>query len=169
MAEIKATSWDSPKRERNHEDGLLCKIKNLQHDCTSIQPYTFLTHHREKQKDCDWPLSAHEDRFPQSLESGPTLSSFVPWSDLMSMTLRRKHWSQPIQRLNPPWCDDSQQRTSTRHLPDRIQNRSMRQAGVRVACFYIYPVGFQHISRNEHYIAIYLFDRAASHFTRRTA
>ena len=148
-----------PGARRHHEDGLLCKIKNLQQDRTSTQPYTFLDNQGEKQQDCDWPPAAHGNTSPVLLEA---------------MTLRPKHSvfsSKPVQRSTPPlpWYDESQQRTSPRDLSERIQTRSTRQEGTKVACFYIRPIGFKHISQNDQYIAVYLFERTACHLTRRIA
>ena len=82
----------------------------------------------------------------------------------MPMTLRPKDpmpLSKPIQRPSTGWYDEPQQRTSTRDLPERVKNRSMRHGIIKVACFYIRPVGFKHKSQNDHYIAVYLFERTA--------
>ena len=149
---------------RSHEIGLLSKIMNLRRNCTSNHPYTFLDLRGEKQQDCDWPHSAHGDKFSLSPENEPTMSSSAAQSGFMPMTLRPKDpmpLSKPIQRPNTPWYDESQQRTPTRDLPKRVMNRSMRHGGVKVALFHIRPIGFKHISQDDHYIPIYLFERTA--------
>ena len=157
---------------RKHENDLLCKMTNLQINCTSTQPYTFLEHQGEKQQDCDWPPSAHADRFSNSPEVGPTLSPAAPRNGLMPVTSRPKDpmsSSQPIQHPSLQWCDELQRRTSIRDLLERTKNRSMRHGGIKVACFYIRPVGFKHISQNDLYIAIYLCERTARDLSRRIA
>lgn len=158
-----------PGARTNHQGGLLCKIKNLQQNCTSTQPYTFLEQQSEKQQDYDWPPSPHKDETPESPEAWSTLSPLAPRSGSMPMTSGPKSAispSQLIQSPTPPWYDESQQRTSTRNLPERIKNRP---GVIKVACFYIRPVGFNHISLNDHYIAVYLSERTACELTRRIA
>ena len=159
-----------PGARTNHQGGLLCKIKNLQQNCTSTQPYTFLDQQGEKQQDYDWPPSPHKDEAPESPEAWSTLSALAPRSGSVPMTSGPNHAispSQLIQSPTPPWYDESQQRTSTRSLPERIKNR--RHAGIKVACFYIRPVGCNYISPNDHYIAIYLSERTACELTKRIA
>ena len=161
-----------PGARRNHEDGILCKIKILQQNCTSTPPYTLLDQQGKKQQDCDWPPLGHKDKPPESPETGPASSSSAPRSALMPITSRPKHSmlsSQPIQLPTSPWCDESQQRTSTRDLPEGTRNRSTRPGGVKIACFYIRPVGFKHVTQIDHYIAVYLFERTACDLTRKIA
>lgn len=161
-----------PGARRNHEDGILCKIKILQQNCTSTPPYTLLDQQGKKQQDCDWPPLGHKDKPPESPETGPASSSSAPRSALMPITLRPKHSmlsSQPIQLPTSPRYDESQQRTSTRDLPEGTRNRSIRPEGVKIAGVYIRPVGFKHITQIDHYIAVYLFERTACDLTRRIA
>ncbi len=161
-----------PGAQKKHEDGLLCNMMNLQINCTSTQPFTFLENQGEKQQDCDWAPSAHADRSSESPEAGLTLPPSAPRSSLMPVTLRPKDpmsSSQPIQHPNLQWCDESQQRTLIRDLPERTKNRSIRHGGIKVACFNIRPVGFKHISQNDLYIAIYLGERTARDLSRRIA
>ena len=90
----------------------------------------------------------------------------------MPVTLRTKDpmsSSQPIQQPSLQWCDESQQRTSIRDLPESTKNRSMKHGGIKVSCFYIRPVDFKHISQNDLYIAIYLCERTARELSRRIA
>lgn len=161
-----------PGARKKHENGLLSKMMNLQINCTSTQPYTLLEHQGEKQQDCDWATSAHADRSSKPPEVGPTFSPSAPRSGLMPVTLRTKDpmsSSQPIQHPSLQWCNESQQRTSIRDLPERTKNGSIRHGGIKVACFYIRPVGFKHISQNDLYIAIYLCERTARDLSRRIA
>ena len=152
-----------PGARRNQEDDLLCKIKNLQRNCTSIQPYTFLGHQGQKQPDCDWPPLARDNKSPESPEA-LTSAFAAPRSGLMPMTSRPKHsmsgW-QSIKRPTPTWDDESQQKTLTRDLPESIKNRTMGHGETKVACFYIRPVGFKHLRQDDHYIAVYLCERTA--------
>ena len=142
-----------------HENGLLCKINGLQQACASTQPYTFLNDQEEKQQDCDWPSSSHEN-------TSPVLPD--------AMTLKPKHSmssSKPVSRPSLPlaWYNEPQQRPPLRSLPERIQNLSVRQEGNKVARFYIRPAGFSGLSQNDGFIAIYLCERTACDLTRRIA
>ncbi|KAF6235873.1 hypothetical protein HO173_006069 [Letharia columbiana] len=157
---------------RNHEDGILCKIKILQQNCTSTPPYTLLDQQGKKQQDCDWPPLGHKDKPPESPETGPASSSSASRSALMPITSRPKHSmlsSQPTQLPTPPRYDESQQRTSTRDLPEGTRNRSTRPGGVKIALFYIRPVGFKHVTQIDHYITVYLFERTSCDLTRKIA
>lgn len=161
-----------PGAQRNHEHGLLCKIKDVQKNCISTQPYTFLDHQGEKQQDCDWPPAALYDKSRESPEAGSTLSSSAARRRLTPMTTGPKQSissSQPTQLPTPPWDDESQQMMLTRDLPLSTKNRSMRHGVIKVACFYIRPVGFKNMSRDDHYIAVYLCERTACDLTRRIA
>ena len=149
-----------PPGARNcHENGLLCKIKNLQQICTSTQLHTSLDDQEEKQQDCDWPSSSRENTFPVSPDD---------------LTLKLKHSkssSQPIPRPSLPstWYNDPQQRSPPRCLPERIKSFPVRQEGIKVARFYIRQAGFSRLSQDNDFIAIYLRERTACDLARRIA
>ena len=160
---------------RDHEDDLLCKLNNLQQACSSIQPYTFLGERGAKHQDCDWFPSAHEDKSLETLEAEPTLSYLGPRSSLMPMTSRPKQWIQsmptlePIPCANPSWYGRSCERKSIQDSSENVKKELLGQRGTRVACFYIYPIGFKHMSQSDHYIAVYLLERTACDLTLRIA
>lgn len=129
-----------PGARRYHADGLYCKLKTLQLNCTSAQPYTFLGLREEKQQDCDWLPSAREHRSPGSLEAGSTSlssnsrSSSVPLTSRPTQLISSSH---SIQRPIRSWNDTSHQTSMTRDGPERTENRAVGHKGTKVACFYI--------------------------------
>ena len=142
-----------------HENGLLCKIKDLQRVCTSTQLHTSLDDQEEKQQDCDWPSSLRENTSP-----------VVP-DDMTLKPKRSMSSSQPVPRPSLPftWYNEPQQRSPQRCLPERIKNSSVRQEGIKVARFYIRQAGSSRLSQHNDFIAIYLRERTACDLSRRIA
>ena len=156
---------DTSKRSRPpgarsyHENGLICKIKGLQQVCTSTQPHTSFDDQEEKQQDCDWPSSSHENTSPVS----PDDMTLKPKNSISS--------SEPIPRPSLPltWYNEPQERSPLRSLPERIQNLSVRQEGIKVAHFYIRQADSSRLSQNNDFIAIYLCERTACDLTGKIA
>lgn len=152
-----------PMARRTREDGLLCKLKNLQRDCILPQLYTSFDYRGVKQQDCDWSPLGHKDKSPESLGARPTVLDPDPQSSTISKT------SQPIHCPDSSMCSEWHERISSQSISSRMENISLRRAGSKVACFYIRPVGFRHISQDDHYRAVYLSERTASELTLRLA
>ena len=152
-----------PMVRRTREDGLLCKLKSLQRDCISSQLYTSFDYQGMKQQDCDWYPSAHKDTLLESLGRRPTVLDPDQQSSLISKT------SQPIHCPDSSTCSESHERIPSQDISSKMENISLRRGAANVACFYIRPVGFPHISQDDHYRAVYLSERTASELIQKIA